>query len=275
MIMLMQKEFIEKLKVFGLNSYEAKIWVALLSRGVASAGELSDISNVPRSRSYDVLESLEKKGFIVMKIGKPIKYIAVSPKEVIERVKQRVKEDAKSQTENLEELKDSSVLGELSTLHDNGVDLVEPSELTASFRGRDKVYNQMQLMLKEAEESFDLITTDKGLERKADFLVRAFKKARDRDVRIRIAIPGDEIDQDVLELLSQYADIRQMKHIKARFAIADGQELSFLLFNDEEVHPTYDVGVWVNTPFFSQAVESLFNIAWEELPKLTVTRVSQ
>jgi sugar-specific transcriptional regulator TrmB len=62
--MIMQKDFIEKLKVFGLNSYEAKIWVALLSRGVSSAGELSDISNVPRSRSYDVLESLEKKGFI-------------------------------------------------------------------------------------------------------------------------------------------------------------------------------------------------------------------
>ena len=59
--MIMQKDFIEKLKIFGLNSYEAKIWVALLSRGVSSAGELSDISNVPRSRSYDVLESLEKK----------------------------------------------------------------------------------------------------------------------------------------------------------------------------------------------------------------------
>ncbi|MGM5480976.1 MAG: TrmB family transcriptional regulator [Nanobdellota archaeon] len=273
--MLMQKDFIDRLKVFGLNSYEAKIWIALLSRGVASAGELSDISNVPRSRSYDVLESLEKKGFIVMKIGKPIKYIAVSPQEVIERVKQRVDEEAKSQSESLEELKSSPILGELSTLHDNGVDLVEPSDLTASFKGRDKVYSQMQLMLKEAEETFDLVTTDQGLERKADYLARAFKKANDRGVRVRIAIPGDDINKDILELLSQYADIRQMKNIKARFAIADGQEISFLLFHDEDVHPTYDVGVWVNTPFFSQAVESLFNIAWEDLPQLTVSTVSR
>jgi len=43
------------------------------------------ISNVPRSRTYDVLESLEKKGFVVMKLGKPIKYIALPPEEVIER----------------------------------------------------------------------------------------------------------------------------------------------------------------------------------------------
>ncbi|MBI2124989.1 TrmB family transcriptional regulator [Candidatus Woesearchaeota archaeon] len=79
--MIVQKEFLDKLKDFGLNSYERKLWIALLSRGVSSAGELSDISNVPRSRAYDVLESLEKKGFIVVKVGKPIKYLAVSPSE--------------------------------------------------------------------------------------------------------------------------------------------------------------------------------------------------
>ncbi|HIJ10966.1 TPA: TrmB family transcriptional regulator, partial [Candidatus Woesearchaeota archaeon] len=46
---------------FDLNLYEVKLWTALLSRGVSTAGELSDIADVPRSRSYDVLESLEKK----------------------------------------------------------------------------------------------------------------------------------------------------------------------------------------------------------------------
>ena len=55
--MLMQKDFFNKLKDFGLNTYEARLWTALLSRGVSTAGELSDISNVPRSRTYDVLES--------------------------------------------------------------------------------------------------------------------------------------------------------------------------------------------------------------------------
>ncbi|MBI2665693.1 TrmB family transcriptional regulator [Candidatus Woesearchaeota archaeon] len=87
--MIVQKDFLNKLKDFGLNSYESKLWVALLSRGVSTAGELSDISNVPRSRAYDVLESLEKKGFIVVKVGKPIKYLAVNPGEVVDRVKKR------------------------------------------------------------------------------------------------------------------------------------------------------------------------------------------
>ena len=63
-MMIVQFDFLNKLKALGLNSYEAKLWVALLSVGTSTAGELSDIANVPRSRSYDVLEGLEKKGFI-------------------------------------------------------------------------------------------------------------------------------------------------------------------------------------------------------------------
>ena len=82
------------LKDFGLNTYESKLWTALLSRGISTAGELSDIAGVPRSRSYDVLESLEKKGFILMKVGKPIKYVAVPPSEVLERVKKQIEDEA-------------------------------------------------------------------------------------------------------------------------------------------------------------------------------------
>src|SRR3990172_4627882 len=104
--MIVKEEFLSKLRrYFDLNLYEVKLWTALLSRGVSTAGELSDIADVPRSRSYDVLESLEKKGFVVMKLGKPIKYIAIPPKEVLERVKKNVAEDAKEQLKKLETLK--------------------------------------------------------------------------------------------------------------------------------------------------------------------------
>ena len=88
--MIIDQETIKKTRSLGLNTYEVKIWTALLSRGVSTAGELSDIANVPRSRSYDVLESLEKKGFVIMKLGKPIKYLAVPPKEALERVKTHI-----------------------------------------------------------------------------------------------------------------------------------------------------------------------------------------
>ena len=103
--MIVKEELLSKLRrYFSLNLYEARIWTALLSRGVSTAGELSDIGHVPRSRAYDVLESLEKKGYVVMKLGKPIKYIAVDPKEVVERVKKSIQVEANQNIDKLKEL---------------------------------------------------------------------------------------------------------------------------------------------------------------------------
>jgi sugar-specific transcriptional regulator TrmB len=151
--MIVRDEFLTKLRrYFGLNLYEVKIWTALLSRGVSTAGELSDIANVPRSRSYDVLESLEKKGFIVMKIGKPIKYIAVPPEEVVERVKKNVRKDADERVTRLEDLKETDVIGELRNLHTQGVELVEPTDLSGALKGRHNLYNHLELTIRGAEE---------------------------------------------------------------------------------------------------------------------------
>src|SRR5512146_3564807 len=111
--MVVKDDFLAKLRrYFNLNLYEVRIWTALLSRGVSTAGELSDIAGVPRSRSYDILESLEKKGFIVMKIGKPIKYIAVAPEEVVERVKKNVVKEAEAQAQVLDTLRGSEIIEE-------------------------------------------------------------------------------------------------------------------------------------------------------------------
>ena len=164
-------EFLNKLRhYFGLNLYEVRIWTALLSRGVSTAGELSDIGNVPRSRAYDVLESLEKKGFVTMKLGKPIKYLAVEPKEVIERVKKLVKKKAEVKSKKLDGLKGTDVLKELNLLHKQGIDYVEPTDLSGAIRGRHNIYTHLETMIKGASKSITLVTTSKGVLRKVDAL---------------------------------------------------------------------------------------------------------
>ena len=263
--MIVKEEFLSKLRrFFNLNLYEVKIWTALLSRGVSTAGELSDIANVPRSRSYDVLESLEKKGFVVMKLGKPIKYIAVPPKEVVERVKKNVEQSAKEEIKKLSDLKNSDVIEELSVLHTQGVELVEPSDLSGSLRGRHNLYNHLELTIRNAEESVTLMTTSQGLIRKIEGLKPTFEKLKKRGVKIRIAAP---ITKEATAALKDMQGIAEIRHTdnKARFCIVDGKEIIFMVLDDQEVHPTYDVGIWVNTPFFASALENLFELAWKNM----------
>jgi len=263
--MIVQKEFLNRLKDFGLNTYESKLWTALLSRGISTAGELSDIANVPRSRSYDVLESLEKKGFIVMKLGKPIKYIAVPPQEVMERVKKRIQDDADTQMNIIKNLKTSEVLKELSLLHNEGIELVDPSELSTSIRGRTNLYNHIESTMKNSEKSIIIMTTAEGLLRKAELLKPIMDKLKKKGVKIKIAAQITKENNATAKELSSACEIRHIDDIKARFCIVDGKEITFMLLDDSNVHPTYDAGVWVNTPFFTSTLENLFNNRWNKL----------
>ena len=265
--MIVKEEFLSKLRrYFSLNLYEVKIWAALLSRGVATAGELSDIANVPRSRSYDVLESLEKKGFVIMKLGKPIKYIAVPPTEVIERVKKNMREEAVMKVKRLEDLKSTDVLGELQTLHKQGIEVIEPTDLSGSIKGRHNLYNHLELTIKNAQKSVTIMTTPQGFMRKVEGLKPVFEKLKKKGVKIKIAAPLTRDTKKTVSEISSIADVRNMDS-KARFCIVDGKEIVFMVLDDKEVHPTYDVGIWVNSPFFAKAMESLFETAWKTMKK--------
>ncbi len=264
--MIVKEEFLSKLRLyFSLNLYEVKIWTALLSRGVSTAGELSDIANVPRSRSYDVLESLEKKGFVVMKFGKPIKYMAVAPEEVVERAKKNMKVEADTKVKRLEELRNTEVLGELKTLYTQGVELVEPSDLSGSLRGRHNLYNHLDFTLRSAEETVTIVTTTTGLIRDSEVLKGTFEKIKKRGVKIRIAAPITKECKNAIKELSDVAEVRHLDKLSARFTVIDSKELTFMVLDDKDVHPTYDVGIWVNTPFFAAALEQLFELAWKEM----------
>jgi sugar-specific transcriptional regulator TrmB len=265
--MIVQESFLSKLKDFGLNIYESKLWTALLSRGISTAGELSDIANIPRSRSYDVLESLERKGFIVLKLGKPIKYLAVPPEEVLERVKKRIRDDASKQVTAMEELRDSEVLDELQLLHKQGVEFVEPTELTGSIKGRSHLYDQAEMSIKSAEQSIFIMTTPEGFIRDMPSFKPIFEKAAKRGVTIRVATTITQECHEIIEDLGDLADVRHIEHIQARFVIVDGKEILFMLLDDREVHPTYDVGIWVNTSFFAQAMEGLINEVWDKMER--------
>src|SRR3989338_2049458 len=223
--MIIKEEFLSRLrKIFDLNLYEAKVWTALLSRGVSTAGELSSISDVPRSRTYDILESLEKKGFIVMKIGKPIKF-------------------------------------------------VEPSDLSGSLRGRQNMYNHMDMMIRSAEKTITLVTTTDGLNRKLEALLPAFEKARKRGVTIRIAAPLTADNYKIAKEMSRFAEVRNLSGFQGRFAIIDSEQVMFMLLDDKSVHPSYDVAVWLSTEFFAKSLEQMFELAWSQFTPLNKIRI--
>jgi len=262
--MIVSEEFLGRLrKIFGLNLYEVKVWTSLLSRGVSTAGELSNISDVPRSRTYDILESLEKKGFIVMKIGKPIKFIALKPEEVVERVKKMLVINAQEKSKRLDKLKGDDVLNELSGLFNNGVKFIDPSDLSGSLKGRQNMYSHLDMMLKNASKEVVLVTSADGLNRKIESLLPAFERAKKKGVKVKVAAPINSSNYKVAKTLSKFAEVKSCDgKNNGRFALVDGKELMFMLLDDKTVHPSYDTAVWLSSDFLAKSMHQMFDQSW-------------
>ena len=88
------------------------------------------------------------------------------------------------------------------------------------------------------------------------------------DGKIKIVAPIKEasfIPKDVRENVEfRSAD----EATKARFIIVDGKELLFMLSDDTEVHEAYDMGIWVKTPYFAQALNQMFELNWKNLKRI-------
>jgi sugar-specific transcriptional regulator TrmB len=234
--MIIKKELLEKIKSsFGLNIYEAKVWLALLSKGISSAGEIAEISGVPRSRTYDVLESLEKQGFAIEKLGKPVKYIAVKPAIVLEKLRNRTMSEAEEKASTLANLKGTSEYQELELLHKQGIQPVKSSDISGALKGRNNIYAQVAEMIGNAGSEVILATTLTALQDEIKMLKELLGKSQKRGVSVKIAANADE---EKLKHFSKELSTRiKNLGLNARFCIVDGKSILFMLNDkaDEEL----------------------------------------
>ena len=246
-----QTGFLTKLRDFGLNSYETKLWVVLLSRGVLTAGELSDIANVPRSRSYDVLESLRKKGFVIVKQGKPIKYKPIPPEDVIKNIKKTVNNRAEKEIKLIDNLKTKNLFKELEKIHNQSLD-PGLNEFVGVFKGESNMKNQLHQMLKNAKNFVYATETTKGLNSNLDFLIKILPVLERKGVDVRVMANIDKNTQEKFNRIK----IKNTA-LRNRFYIVDGKEMLFMLFDNHEG------GILINTKCFIKSIADSFNKKWD------------
>lgn len=255
--MLVKQELINKIKdYFSLNIYETKIWLALLGKGIASAGEVASISKVPRSRAYDVLESLEKKGFAIVKLGKPVKYIGVKPRVILEKLKNNVKKDAEEKVQVLAKIKNTDEFAQLEELYQGGVDPVKREDVSAALRGKSNISNYLKEIILNANKEVIVCTNAEDISSKVKLFQQTFNTLTKSGIKIKIALSGDEATIKQLENAFKLK-IKRIE-IDTKFFIVDKKEILFYLSKDES---NEDIAIWLNSDFFTQAFVSLFERA--------------
>jgi len=253
--MLVKQELINKIKdFFRLNVYETKVWLALLGKGIASAGEIASISGVPRSRTYDVLEGLEKKGFTIVKLGKPVKYLGVKPKIILEKMKNNIRKNAEERMVSLTNIKQTEEFQKLECLYKEGITPVKREDISAALKGRSTISNHLKEILQNAEKEVIICTSAEEINSKSKLFLQTFNILKKANIKINLALSGEK---ELIKQIQNKFDIKIKKiDIDTKFFIIDKKEILFYLSKNTDQE---DIAIWLNSEFFVQAFASLLS----------------
>lgn len=221
------KEALSLLKRMGLNQYESKTYLALVSSGPTTATKLSDMAEIPRPRVYDVLSNLVKKGFVAEKPTRPTTYMAMPLNAAIESLKKQKTEEHKKELEELEELKNR-----LAKNFEGKTQINMGEEEVYVLKGRKSIYSLLGELIKNANKRIIITSTPEGLERKKREYNSLIKKAEERGIEVII------------------------KEGPHRIAIVDNNALLFL---SESKAPKHEEAAWIKSDFVANSFKEMIS----------------
>lgn len=95
----------------GLTRTEARLLLGLARLGSATARELADATDVPRSQVYGTAEDLEELGLLHVQNATPREYHATAPEEIESILRSRFERDVETTVDRLAELERSRPTG--------------------------------------------------------------------------------------------------------------------------------------------------------------------
>ena len=245
-------------KHFGLTDYEARTYVALLSLTKGTANEIVELTGIPHSKIYFVLNNLEKKGWIVVQKGRPSFYKAVPAKYALSIAKDRMVLKLKNA--------ENEIIKELSKLATS--DLVAEKGELWTIRGFNNVVRKVEDLITNAEsEIFMGFTTENDgfLRVVMDRWARVLKVLSSQGVEVKIMLAGVfDVDDAFLESFGDLLQLRWVNSDEYRFmgigVVVDNSEVVFGGFRTGK-----DFSIWWSAEKgFVFMLKEMLEIRWQE-----------
>jgi sugar-specific transcriptional regulator TrmB len=145
------EEAIEVLQQLGLKEYEARCFVGLSRLDTGTAKQLSEMTEVPRTRVYDAIRVLEAQGLVEIQHSSPQQFRAVSLDEAAETLRDQYED-------RVERLHDA-----LDTVEIVDQDDGTPVQQVWSMAGHDAIENRTNQLIEEASDEVVLVLGDESL----------------------------------------------------------------------------------------------------------------
>ncbi|MFC7021076.1 MULTISPECIES: TrmB family transcriptional regulator [Haloarcula] len=171
---------IEQLERFGLSAYAARTFVALASLGTGTARDVSQASDVPRTRVYDAIDELHDRGLVDILQSSPKEFWAISA-ETASRTFER---ELQHRTELFQ-----TALSELEP-----VDRRVEQRGVWTVNGQPAVTDRVLDFFDNAEEELVYMTVEELL---TEDLIEGLSEATERGVSIKLGGVSTEVQERI------------------------------------------------------------------------------
>jgi sugar-specific transcriptional regulator TrmB len=179
---------IELLQQLGLKEYEAKSFVALTRRQHGTAKDISETSEVPRTRVYDAIRVLESKGLVETQHSNPQVFRAVPIDEAVGTLRSEYVERTESLRDTLNGLEQA----------DDG-DRTEATHEVWSISGQQGITSRTRQLIDGATEELILVIGHESVF--TDELVERLRSAQQRDVNVIVGTVDEALRAAVRDVL--------------------------------------------------------------------------
>ncbi len=247
----------------GLNKYEAKVYLTLVSEGVSTAKNISEITGIPYGKVYEIINTLSYKGFSMILPSKPMKYTAISPKQVL----------FSSKNETLDKFRkiETDIVNNLEPLFMKNRQFTQPKSVFSLVNGRSSVVKKTEELINKANKNIHIQCSANSLSRLV-LHKEALKNAADRDVKIAIAGITDESNKKEISSLG-FCDVRQIKRSRSNFISVDASECLVVtpFPDDENIIFGRDTGMHILSSSFTSFTDNFFISSFNRAKKIDLS----
>ena len=145
------QEAVDVLQQLGLKEYEARCFVGLSRLRSGTAKQLSEMTEVPRTRVYDAIRMLEAQGLVEIQHSSPQQFRAVPLEEATETLRDQYE----ARIEHLH--------GALDSVEIVDEDNESPVQEVWAMTGQDAIENRSNELIRGATDEIVLVVGDESL----------------------------------------------------------------------------------------------------------------
>jgi len=240
----------------GLSDQQSKIYVFLAKKGAKKASEVARLLNLPRTHTYNLLNSLQKRGLVSCTMNYPIRFVATPLDKAVKTLLDMEKQKLVSFESQSKQMLDAWS----SITHHEIADEEIDEEKFQILEGGNVIYRKIMEIVSSAQKDVMVMADSKALNALYhNDVTGRFESLAEKGVDTKILTSSKPSTEILDELGSCKVKTPSSFNANLHYIVIDKTQLIFFRKDKDEKTPS---AIWTNCESLVRCIVYLFEELW-------------